>query len=220
MFEFRWTLPSQPKPHEVVLAVHARNSWFGRKVLYVDGRPAYRRDRFSGIDHAFPAPDGSAQNIEVRLVRDERIGEWAPRLTCDGAAVPETSGTRPPKIVKAPPLIAVVVGLTCLVMFMALVTLPSIATLLDAVYGKGGWHPVAGYSPTRHLYPWITPFVVSAGCLLGFWNMRRWGVQALGIAIVLELAALLTHVAPMSGIALGVQAVLWCIGAAYYRRMF
>jgi hypothetical protein len=218
MFEFRWVLPSTPKPHEVVLEVHARSSWFGPKVLRLDGRPVYHRGFFSGIDCDFEHPDDPKANVDLRLVPDEAAG-WTPQLSCAGRVLGEISGARPPCILKPPARLAVATGLTYLLMFMAGVMLPSILTVLEAIWGEGGFRPRPGYEPLRDLYPWGLPLAATAVCLLGFWNMRRWGVTALGLVILVEVVCILAFHASLSWTPIVWQAVLLGFGVASYRRM-
>jgi len=218
MFEFRWVLPSPTTPHEVVLEVRARDSWFGPKVLRVDGRPVYRRGFFSGIDHSFRHPDDPGVRLDLRLVRDEIAG-WAPQLSCVGQVLGEVSGRRPPRVVKTPPYLAVATGLSYLLMFMAAVTLPSLLTILASLWGEGGYRPRPGYDPLRDVYAWGIPLGAMAVCLLGFWNMRRWGVRALAAVILAEAAGILVFGAPLSWAPIVWQAVLLGLGAASYRRM-
>ncbi len=220
MFEFRWILPSAAGPHELVLEVHARNSWFGRKVLRLDGRILYHRGRTDGIDHTFRTPDAPGRDARLQLVPAADAGGWTPRLTIDGTVATETTNTIPPRIVKAPPLIATVTGLVYLMMLMVVVSLPPIVKILYALYGPGKPYAIPGYEAGQHINGWIVPFLGTAVCLLGFWNMRRWGVLSLAALIVVEVAACFVfHALPLSPVALGIQALLLLVGAAHYRGM-
>jgi hypothetical protein len=132
MFEFRWKVP-ESADLEVVLRVHSRHGWFAPKVLTCDGRDIYRRGRFEGIDARFAHPQ-TGQDLHLRMVEVPGTVVWRPALFYAGQELPETTGQPPPALVARPKLLAVVTGLTYLSMLMALVMLPSIAKMLDAVF--------------------------------------------------------------------------------------
>ncbi|UCG16115.1 MAG: putative Ig domain-containing protein [Phycisphaerales bacterium] len=132
MFEFKWQLPGTPRK-EVALHIRSRLGWFGRKVVMLNGRTIARRGRFEGIYARFRDPDGG-RRLEMGMARIEDSPVWRPVLTCDGVELAEITGAAPPRLVERPRLLAIVTGLTYLVMLMAAVMLLSIVKILDAMY--------------------------------------------------------------------------------------
>ena len=132
MFEFKWQLPGTPRK-EVVLRIRSRFGWFGRKDVMLNGQTVVRRGRFEGIYARFVDPDGGGR-LEMGMARIEGSPIWRPVLTCDGVELAEVTGTAPPRLVERPKSLAVVTGLTYLVMLMAAVMLLSTVKILDAVY--------------------------------------------------------------------------------------
>lgn len=132
MFEFRWQVPDSADL-EVVLRVYSRHGWFARKTLFCGHRPVYRRGRFEGIDVRFDHPR-TGQDLNLRTVQVPGTAVWRPALYYEGRELPEMTGGAAPTLVARPRLLTVVTGLTYLSMLMALVMLPSIAKMLDAVF--------------------------------------------------------------------------------------
>ena len=75
------------------------------------------------------------------------------------------------------------------------------------------------YESSRDIARWIAPFVVTAVCLLGFLDMRRWSVYVFAALIALQAVGALGLRWPISTTALGVQVVLWLVGLAHVARM-
>ena len=92
---------------------------------------------------------------------------------------------------------------------------PPIPTAVPLQFGVAD----SGYSPYEHIAPWFVPLAATAVCLLGYWNMRRWGVMLYGVFIVGQLGAGLATAYPLSGTAIVLQALVFSVGAAYYNRM-
>jgi len=245
MYEFRWRLPTSPTC-EVLFRLHTRRGWFGPKTLDLAGagpapepptpqdapsaaapplRPGpaahrlYRRGRFEGADCSFSVNGRAA---ELRIVRDPRTGRWQPVLTFEGRPVPEVTGAEPPLSIAPPPVLMVTVGLTYLTMLMALVMLPSIATILDALFGQGRAFEIPGYRPAHHIVPWIIPTLATAAALVGVCGMRRWSLLVLWAVIAGELAILAFGAfqrIPLSPAALALQTVVAAVASRYAPRM-
>lgn len=77
----------------------------------------------------------------------------------------------------------------------------------------------SAYSPYNNIAPWMVPFVATAGCLLGYWNMRRWGVILYGALILSQLGAGLITEYPLNWIAIVLQVLVFLVGAGYFKRM-
>jgi hypothetical protein len=75
------------------------------------------------------------------------------------------------------------------------------------------------YAASRDIAQWVLPFLVTTVCLLGFLAMRRWSVYAYALLIVLQAVGALLLAVPVATTALGVQALLWVLGAAHLSRM-
>lgn len=75
------------------------------------------------------------------------------------------------------------------------------------------------YAASRDILRWIIPFVVTTVCLLGFLAMRRWSVYGYGLLIVSQAAGAFALALPVSLAALGLQVVLWLLGAAHLGKM-
>jgi len=131
MLEFKWHVPGQP-PQELVLRLHSRSGWIGRKHLLLAGRTIYRRGWFEGIESRFLDPH-SGRRLELFLRRDDRSGHWRPVHSIEGVEIPEVNGTPPPPVVDPPRPLAIAIGFTYLAMLMALVTLSPIFSILNAV---------------------------------------------------------------------------------------
>lgn len=248
MYEFRWKLPTSPTC-EVLFRLHTRRGWFGRKTLDLTAAgpgpegpapreppagaapvlgPAphtqrlYRRGRFDGADYSFSVNGRSA---ELRIVRDPETGRWRPELTFEGRPMPEATGAEPPLSIAPPPVLMVTVGLTYLAMLMALVMLPSIATILDALFGQGRTFEIPGYRPAHHIVPWVIPTLATAAALVGVWGMRRWSLVVLWAVIAAELAILAFGAldrgprVPLSATALTLQTVVAAVASRYGPRM-
>lgn len=132
MLTYSWRLPSE-EGREARLHIHSSSSWFGIKEFYFRDQRVFRRGFFSGIDHRFSDP---ATGATVHLLM-EQVGSsptFRPALTVNGLELPESTGTLPPRVPVRPKSIAIATGVTYLMIFMSLVTLQSIANILDAVY--------------------------------------------------------------------------------------
>lgn len=136
MFEFHWTLAGATGEHEVRLQIRARDGWIGRKLLYLDGQPLFRRRWFAGINHRFHHPDDSGRVVELRATRDPASRIWYPRLTCGGEVLHETTGSPPPSVPDRPPVVAIVTGVTYLVMLATAVMCPHIWKMLETCRGR------------------------------------------------------------------------------------
>ncbi len=135
MFEFHWTLPGRKSDHDLRLRILARSGWIGRKILLLDDKPLYTRNWFGGINHTFPHPEQPNRSVHLEAVPDHQTRQWQPQLTLDDAVLPEQSGNPPPPVPRRPGLLAVVIGLTYLVMLMMLIMLPHIWRMLNAGFG-------------------------------------------------------------------------------------
>ncbi len=136
MYEFQWTLPGKPDEHDIRLRILARNGWIGRKVLLLDGNPLYTRNWFGGINHTFPHPEGPNRLLTLQAVPDPKTRRWQPQLTLDDAILPEHTGNPPPPVPHRTRLLAVVTGLTYLIMLMVLIMLPHVWRMLNAGFGQ------------------------------------------------------------------------------------
>jgi hypothetical protein len=132
MFEFKWKIP-RDSPQDVVLRIHSRSGWFGRKVLTLGGRRVFRRGWFQGVDARFLDP-GSGRQLHLRMAQIPNSTEWRPVLLCAGQELPEITGTEPPRVVRPPKALAVTFGFTYLLMLLAVVSLPSTVKILNALY--------------------------------------------------------------------------------------
>lgn len=213
MFEYTWQIPGDP-PEDVVLRIHSRSGWLGRKELVCNGQTVFRRGRLGGIEARFRAGAGGHE-LALRFLPAGEPGLWRPALFCDGVELPERGGGPLPRVPHPPRVLAVVVGLVYLLMFLAVVTLPSTVKILRAVYGPGD----PDYSAGQHIAPWIVPFLATAAGLLGVLNMRRWAVFMFGAFILAQVVLRLVTPLPVSGTALTIECALWLCCAAYLGRM-
>lgn len=132
MFEFRWETPP-PHRHEVMLRVHSKRGWMGRKVVTVDGKVVVRRGRFQGVFSRFPDPD-TGERLELRLLPVENSPVWRPALFRGGQELPQTGGTPPPRIITPPRLIAMSAAVVYVAILMVAVSLLPITEILNALY--------------------------------------------------------------------------------------
>ncbi len=132
VFAFKWLLSGET-PREVSLCIHGLQGWFGRKVLTCDGETIVRRGWFEGIETRFTIP-GDLRQFRLQMVPISDSADWRPALFADGLEVPETTGNAPPRIVRPPASLYVPVGLTYLLMFLAVVMSPQASKILDALY--------------------------------------------------------------------------------------
>jgi hypothetical protein len=135
-------------------------------------------------------------------------------LLYDGQKLPEINGTPPPRVARPPKLIVIAYGFVYLMMFLAIVTLPSTIKILDAMHGE-----VPGYAASQDTVPWIIPMLAASSSMLAVLNMRKWGVLTFAAFIVAQAALLATAALPISPTALAVQILLCLLGAAYWRQM-
>ncbi len=131
MREFCWSLSKEENP-DVILRLHG-SGWIGHKTLLACQRLIFERGWFQGIECRFTHPD-TGDRLLLRCVRVDGTAQWRPALFCHGKEVPELTGVEPPPAAKRPRSIAVVTGLTYLCMLMAVIMLPSIRSILDALY--------------------------------------------------------------------------------------
>jgi len=66
---------------------------------------------------------------------------------------------------------------------------------------------------------WVAPFLVPAGCLLGFLAMRRWSVWTYAVLIAAQLGGNALGILPVAPVALGMQLVLWLVGLVHISKM-
>ncbi|HRX83958.1 MAG TPA: hypothetical protein P5572_02950 [Phycisphaerae bacterium] len=82
------------------------------------------------------------------------------------------------------------------------------ATVVDSSYTAGD-----------DIRPWVFPFLATAVSLLGYWNMRRWGVILLGVLIAAQVVCILEPLVPVSVTAVVLEFLIWVVGLANYGRM-
>ena len=75
------------------------------------------------------------------------------------------------------------------------------------------------YRASQDILPWVVPFAVTGICLLGYWNMRKWGVYLYASAIALQLIFWLAAVLPIATTAVVLQGVLCLVGSMHLGRM-
>ncbi len=229
MFEYRWKIPSTPD-EDLVLRIHSRSGWFGRKQLTYGQRQVFNRGPFAGIECRFAGsrPD---EKLHLRFVRLPDSESWRPAVFHADQELPEVTGGPLPRVITPPAPLAATIGLAYLLMFMTTVMLPAIVKVLNALHMQD-----ATYDASQDIVPWITPIVVTAACLLGILNMKRGALWLFGILIIveglllvltsgplsqtvsaMELEGMLLAFAsrPVSLIALAMQVALWLVGAAY-----
>jgi len=163
MYEFQWTLPGQSDEHDIRLNILARNGWIGRKILLLDGNTLYKRNWFGGINHTFPHPEEPNRLLTLQAVPDTKTRRWQPQLTLEDAILPERTGNPPPPVPDRTRLLAVVTGLTYLIMLMVLIMLPHVWRMLNAGFGHSDTRmmvldvaasaPALAPTPRRQLLP-------------------------------------------------------------------
>ena len=211
MHEYKWHLPRSGE-NQVVLQLSSSGSWFARKRLTVDGRNIYRRGLLSGIDVRFQLP-GAPPN-HYRLINEPfpDSANWRPALYENGERVPELTALLPePTIHRRPRELSLVVGLTLLCMFVCTTSFSSIAGLIEW-YDKGGGYPTMG--------KWLSTFLVTAPCLAGYWDMRRWGPILLGCGLIAEIVFRVMGWIEFPVMAMVLQSALVAFGFAYYKKMY
>lgn len=159
-------------------------------------------------------PQGKRE-LELRVVPMPNSHAWRPAVFCDGQELPELTGTAPPRVVRPPKALSVTFGLTYLLMFLAVVVLPSTVRILHALHRD----QAGSYAATPDILPWVVPFVVAAVSMLCVLDMRKWGVVAFGGLIALQLVLLVVTSVPISVVAVVIQALLWLLGVAYWGQM-
>lgn len=75
------------------------------------------------------------------------------------------------------------------------------------------------YLPGQDIRRWIIPFLATAVSLLGYWNMRRWGVWLLAVLLILQIGCLVAGLAPIAVAGVVVQAVLLILGLLHLGKM-
>ncbi len=213
MFEFKWQSPAQPS-EQITLQIHSHSSWFARKVLRIGDEVVFRRGRLQGVEARFKCR-GTEQQLHLRLEQEPNTPSWRPALFCGDAELPEQTNTEPPQLARRPRVLSVVVGLTYLVILLGVVTLPPIVNILVAVHRDSG----ESYSAAQDVVPWVLPFVVTAVCLVGFWNMRKWSVHLYTPAVALQGLLWNTGAVPIATTALILQIVICFMGVAYLSKM-
>ncbi len=311
MIEFRWTTPA-PTSTPVVLRLQGRGGWYARKTLTVGNTLAFQRGRLEGIEARINVPGDPEPLILTTTCRGAE-GRWHPSLLRGNQELQEENGTIPPAVAVRPPMVSRVVGITYLLMLMSVVAVPSIATILDALYLRyddrrmilhvlpadeqpgeltivphephdeqsptiadqslspavtgqsyhhtlsvnGGQQPYhwqvsglpagmkfdpenasidgiaeepgefqvklrvtgASHSSAAVISPWTVPFVVAGVCMLGYWNMRRWGVVVWIAALLLQGIATVAGVLPIPATAIVLQLAGCLFGLYYWKKM-
>lgn len=212
MFTFSWNIPGD-QSCEVVLRIHSSSSWFGRKSLAVGAQSVCKRGWFEGVETRFHDP-ATGQALHLSVARIPNSVQWRPVLLCDGRELPEQTRTQPPRVAQPPKLIAMSFGFVYLMMFLAVVMLPSTIKILMAMHQDD-----PSYMASQHTVPWIIPMLAAAVSMLAVLNMRKWAVLMFAALIVAQAALLATSALPISMTALAVQALLWLLAAVYWGRM-
>jgi hypothetical protein len=75
------------------------------------------------------------------------------------------------------------------------------------------------YKPGDDIRPWIIPVIALAASLLGYWNMRRWGVLLLAVLFLAQIVIFVSGVLPLSAAALVVQVVILIVGVGHLGQM-
>lgn len=75
------------------------------------------------------------------------------------------------------------------------------------------------YRASQDILPWVVPFAATGICLLGYWNMRKWGVYLYASAIALQLILWLAAILPIAATAVVLQGVLCLGGVMHLGRM-
>lgn len=213
MFRFKWLTPTS-SPREITLDIHSQSGWFGSKVLKLGDQTLFRRGRFGGIEHRFRLPE-DGQPVHLQVVQVPGTPNWRPVVMFDGSELAEQNGTHPPTMAERPPTFSAIVGLTFLFMLMAAVMVPSIVRILNALHRD----VAEGYSAAQDIAPWVVPYLVSAVCLLGYWNMRKWSVFLYMFAVAAQGGLSLTGIASISMTALMSQVLLCLVGLAHLSKM-
>ncbi len=213
MFRFTWLTPTA-SPQEIVLELHSRAGWFGRKVLKLGDQTLFRRGRFGGIEHRFRLPE-DGQPVHLQIVQVPGTPNWRPVVMFAGKEIAEQNGTDPPEMIERPPTFSVIVGITFLLMLMAAVMVPSIVKILNALHSD----VAEGYSAAQDIAPWIVPYLVSAVCLLGYWNMRKWSVCLYVLAVAAQGMLWLTGTMSISMTTLVFQVLLCIVGLTHFSKM-
>ncbi len=130
MLEFRWTLPG-PQGQAIVLRLDDRIGWFGCKTLTAGDTVVFRRGRLEGIAADFQTAGGA---VALGLTRDPGCDRWRPVLQFCNQELPEETGVMSPVTPVRPRVLEVSTGGAYLLMLMAVVAMPSIVTILDALY--------------------------------------------------------------------------------------
>lgn len=131
LYEFRWDLPGDGHPSELVLRIHSITGWLGPKRLSLNDQPIYRRGIFSGINHRFGAIPGRPR-LRLKADKSNTDGFWRPTLFADGAVVPEKQQTTPPANPRRPKSLGVTIGLTYLTIFILFIMWFPIEKMLNA----------------------------------------------------------------------------------------
>jgi hypothetical protein len=77
----------------------------------------------------------------------------------------------------------------------------------------------ASYTVGDDTWPWVIPFIATTLSLIGFWNMRRWGVYLFVALIALQLVFKSIGTFPISTASLCAQGFLLAVGLKYLRKM-
>ena len=138
-----------------------------------------------------PATLGRDYSIQLRVVGGEPPYEW------------KTIGKRIPKEIKLDKRTGM------------LTSTPTTAGTFPIMIRVVDHH----YRASQDILPWVMPFVATGICLLGYWNMRKWGVYLYASAIALQLILWLSVGLPITATAVALQGVLCFIGLVHLGRM-
>ncbi|MCG8404017.1 MAG: Ig domain-containing protein [Phycisphaerales bacterium] len=77
----------------------------------------------------------------------------------------------------------------------------------------------ASYSPWVDISPWVLPFVATSICLLGYWNMQRWSVVLLGLAVLAQIGLAVASLLSVSTAAVVLQLCVLAVGTRAFPKM-
>jgi len=75
------------------------------------------------------------------------------------------------------------------------------------------------YAPGDDIRPWLVPVFALALSLVGFWNMRRWGVLLLGLFLLAQVGIVAGGLIAVSTAALVLQAGILLVGLIHWPAM-
>ncbi len=138
-----------------------------------------------------PATLGQEYSFQLRVVGGEPPYEW------------KTIGKRIPKEIKLNKRTGM------------LISTPTTAGTFPIMIRVVDHH----YRASQDILPWVMPFVATGICLLGYWNMRKWGVYLYAASIALQLILWLSVGLPIAATAVVLQGVLYFVGLMHLGRM-